>query len=145
MERYRRFMYLYYIDIFKALSHKLNLMKTSNFTEAYNTLGCAFSVYFFTESLTRLKGSKEIHMNIQISPFAMTTCVTLFFLLNVFRAISRLWGFVRIKKTFAQRISICDITICYGIALVFLLNYFETICQPLSFPRIPKKLLCEAV
>lgn len=73
----------------------------------------------------------------------MTTCVTLCFLLNVFHAISRLWGFLGItKRLFAQPITTCDDQECN--ALVFILNAFQAIGQPLCFARIKKKLLLEA-
>lgn len=124
-------------------------MKPSSFKFYGGIQHMRLCVFCFFYSLWALyiqgsSGPKKYIWIYSISPFAMTTCVTLCFLLNVFHAISRLWGFLGItKRLFAQPITICDDQECN--ALVFILNAFQAIGQPLCFARIKKTVASSGI
>lgn len=124
-------------------------MKPSSFKFYGGIQHMRLCVFCFFYSLWALyiqgsRGPKKYIWIYSISPFAMTTCVTLCFLLNVFHAISRLWGFLGItKRLFAQPITICDDQECN--ALVFILNAFQAIGQPLCFARIKKTVASSGI
>lgn len=134
-------MYLYYIDIFKALSYKLYLIKPSLFKFyggiQHITLG-VFCVFSSLRALQGLRDPKKYIWIYSISPFEMTTCVTLCFSLKCFssyQSIVVLWRNHK-KNCFAQRITIFDDQECNS--LLSLLNAFQAISQPLCFARIKK-------